>query len=122
MISFVRGEAALDDVISAIDGNQHLIWDNSTQYYTTVTQKIDTEHCAKLVGICFAEASGADMALISMNKWYRMDDSGDLNLDGVSGALFPLPVSDHPPHRLAPEHPDRDAHRQARQGTRRNGL
>lgn len=94
MISFVTGESTLDDVVSTIDGNQHLIWDNSTQYYTTVTQKIDTEHCAKLVGICFAEASGADMALISMNKWYRMDDSGDLNLDGVSGALFPLPVSD----------------------------
>ncbi len=94
MISFVTGESTLDDVVSTIDGNQHLIWDNSTQYYTTVTQKIDTEHCAKLVGICFAEASSADMALISMNKWYRMDDSGDLNLDGVSGALFPLPVSD----------------------------
>ena len=94
MISFVRGECSLDDVISASDGSQHLIWDNSSQYYTTVTQKIDTEHCARLVGICFAEASGADMALISMNKWYRMDDSGDLNLDGVSGALFPLPVSD----------------------------
>lgn len=94
MISFVRGEAALDDVISAIDGSQHLIWDNSSQYYTAVTQKIDTEHCARLVGICFAEASGADLALISMNKWYRMDSSGDLNIDGVSGALFPLPVSD----------------------------
>ena len=94
MISFVTGESTLDDVVSTIDGNQHLIWDNSDQYYTTVTQKIDTEHCAKLVGICFAEASGADMALISMNKWYRMDDSGDLNLDGVSGALFPLPVTD----------------------------
>lgn len=94
MISFVTGESTLDDVVSTIDGNQHLIWANSTQYYTTVTQKIDTKHCAKLVGICFAEASGADMALISMNKWYRMDDSGDLNLDGVSGALFPLPVSD----------------------------
>ena len=94
MISFVRGECSLDDVISAIDGSQHLIWDNSSQYYTTVTQKIDTEHCAKLVGICFAEASGADLALISMNKWYRMDASGDLNIDGVSGALFPLPVSD----------------------------
>ena len=94
MISFVTGESTLDDVVSTIDGNQHLIWDNSTQYYTTVTQKIDTKHCSKLVGICFAEASGADMALISMNKWYRMDDSGDLNLDGVSGALFPLPVSD----------------------------
>lgn len=94
MISFVTGESTLDDVVSTIDGNQHLIWDNSTQYYTTVTQKIDTKHCSKLVGICFAEASGADMALISMNKWYRMDDSGDLNLDGMSGAPFPLPVSD----------------------------
>lgn len=99
MISFVTGESTLDDVVSTIDGNQHLIWDNSTQYYTTVTQKIDTKHCSKLVGICFAEASGADMALISMNKWYRMDDSGDLNLDGVSGALSrcPCPIRRSPP-------------------------
>lgn len=94
MISFVTGTSSLEDVIATIDGDQHMIWDNSSAYYTTVTQKIDTDHCAKLVGICFAQASGADMALISKNKWYKMDDQGDLNLEGVSGALFPLPVSD----------------------------
>ena len=32
--------------------HQPLIQDNSAQYYTTVTQKTDTDHCAKLVGIC----------------------------------------------------------------------
>ena len=37
---------------ATIDVSQPLIQDNSAQYYTTVTQKIDTDHCAKLVGIC----------------------------------------------------------------------
>lgn len=94
MIAYVKGEAELADVAKAFDDNQHLIWDNTTQHYTTVTQKIDTDHCAKLVGICFAEAADADLALISKNKWYKMDEAGDLNLEGVSGALFPLPVTD----------------------------
>lgn len=94
MIAYVKGEAELTDVARAFDDNQHLIWDNTTQHYTTVTQKIDTDHCAKLVGICFAEAADADLALISKNKWYKMDEAGDLNLDGVSGALFALPVTD----------------------------
>lgn len=94
MIAYVKGEVSLDDVAKAFDDNQHLIQDNSAQHWTTVTQKIDTDHCAKLVGICFAEASGADLALISKNKWYKIDDAGDLNLDGVSGSLFPLPVTD----------------------------
>ena len=94
MISFTRGEATLDDVVKSFDDNQHLIWDNSSKVYTTVKQKLDTDSCAKLVGISFAKATGADMALISKNKWYKLDDVGDLNLDGVSGALFPLPVTD----------------------------
>ena len=35
------------------------------------------------------------MALISENKWYRTTDKiSDLNLDGVSGALFALPLTD----------------------------
>ena len=93
-IAYVQNEATLDDVIRAFDDNQHLLWDNTETYYTTVTQKIDTDHCARLVGICFAEASGADMALVSKNKWYKIDGAGDLNLEGVSGALFPLPVTD----------------------------
>lgn len=94
MISFIRGTASLDDVVKTFDDKQSLLWDKSSITYTTPSEKIDTDHCAKLIGISFAKAANADIALISKNKWYRLDDTGDLNLDGVSGALFPLPVSD----------------------------
>lgn len=94
MISFIRGEATIDAVIASFDDNRDLVNDNSDDAYTTVAEKIDTNHCAKLVGIIYAKASGADMALISKNKWYKLDKNEDLNFDGVSGALFPLPVTD----------------------------
>lgn len=94
VLDYIKGDAELDDVISAFDDNQYLLKDNSAAAYTVVTEKIDTDNCARLVGICFAQASGADLALISKNKWYRDDDETDLNSAGVSGALFALPVTD----------------------------
>ena len=94
MLSFIRGDARLRDVVQSFDENQHLIADNSLAAYTKVTEKLDTSACAKAIGICFAKASGADLALISKNKWYKLEKSKDLNLEGVSGALYPLPVTD----------------------------
>ena len=94
MLSFIRGDAGLQDVVQSFDENQHLIADNSLAAYTKVTEKLDTSACAKAIGICFAKASGADLALISKNKWYKLGKSKDLNLEGVSGALYPLPVTD----------------------------
>lgn len=95
MLDYIKGEADLDDVINAFDENRHLLMDNSSAAYTTVTEKLDMDDCAKLVGICLGKASGADLALISKNKWYRTTGKiSDFNLDGVSGALFPLPVTD----------------------------
>lgn len=94
VLDYIKGNATLDDVIDAFDENQHLLTDNSPAIYTTVNEKIDTDDCARLVGICFARASGADLALISKNKWYREDVETDLNSAGVSGALFALPVTD----------------------------
>ena len=94
VISFIKGERSLDAVIKDFDDAQHLLKDNSETVYTTVTEKIDTEDCARLIGICFAEAVDADLALISVNKWYKLDRDDALNTDGVSGALFPLPVTD----------------------------
>ena len=44
MISFVTGTSSLEDVIATIDGDQHMIWDNSSAYYTTVTQKLSLIH------------------------------------------------------------------------------
>ena len=94
MISFLQGTSELEDVIRAFDENQTLLADASGSCYTVITEKIETEDCARLVGICFAKATGADLALISVNKWYKLQDAGELNPDGVSGALFPLPVTD----------------------------
>lgn len=94
MLSFIRGDARSRDVVQSFDENQHLIADNSLAAYTKVTEKLDTSACAKAIGICFAKASGADLALISKNKWYKMTKAKDLNFEGVSGALYPLPVTD----------------------------
>lgn len=52
------------------------------------------DDCAKLVGIGFAQATGSDAALISVNTPVHDPDSTALNANGVSGSLFPPPVSD----------------------------
>lgn len=94
MIQYINGECTSEDVAKEMDANQHLLQDNLAAAYTTVAEKLDTDDCARLVGICFGKASGADLALISKNKWYKRDEVDDLNLSGVSGSLFPLPVTD----------------------------
>lgn len=96
VISYIKGDAALDDVIRCFDENQHLLTDNDPEVYTTVTETIGTEDCARLVGIIFGEATGADAALISYNVWnYNQDYTFKyMNQKGVSGCLFPLPVGD----------------------------
>ena len=90
--SYIKGDIILDDVIKAFDADQKLLTDNASETYTTVKGTLNTDECAKLVGICFAQASGADLSLISKNKWYK--DGGDLNSDGVSGSLYAIPVTD----------------------------
>lgn len=94
MIEFVKGNATLDDVIRCFDENQYRITENKPDVYTTVTETIDTEDCARAVGIAFAQATGSEAALISENKWFFAPEIYALNEKGVSGALFPLPVDD----------------------------
>lgn len=81
------------EVMSTVEGLNSMsagFEDNSAQVYTTVTEKLDTDDCTRLVGICFAKASGADLALVSQNKWYPVEEgNNDLNSD-----LYALPVTD----------------------------
>ncbi len=93
MIDYVKGNATLDEVIQCFDENQHLLTDEIPPY-TTVSEMIDTADCAKLVGIIYGEATGADAALISYNEWHYYLDSKYMNNKGVSGSLFPMPVTD----------------------------
>ena len=94
MIEFVKGNATLDDVVRCFDENQYRITENKPVSYTTATETIGTEDCARAVGIAFAQATGSEAALISMNKWTYDTEVYTMNDKGVSGALFPLSVGD----------------------------
>lgn len=94
MIDYIKGDATLEDVINCFDENQKLITEDTLTYYTTVTEMLDADTCAKLVGICFAQAVDADVALISKNPWMFDLEAFEMNKEGVSGALFPMKISD----------------------------
>ena len=94
MIDFACGRTDIDDVIRFIDDNQKLITDNVVTTYTTASETISMEDCARAVGIAFGQATGAEAALISTNPWVYDPDAIDMNPKGVSGCLFPLPVGD----------------------------
>lgn len=94
VLDYIKGNATLDDIVKVMDDNQHLAQDGSEAAFTAVTEKLDQDDCARLVGVCFGKAAGADLALVSKNKWYREDQETDLNSEGVSGALFAMPITD----------------------------
>lgn len=94
MLEFIKGEAELEDVIACFDESQHLLLDNDVTSYTTVTETISQEDCAKMVGISFAQAIGAEAALISTNPWRYDPNVTEMNQGGVSGRLFAGSVAD----------------------------
>lgn len=92
MINYIRGNCDLEEVINSFDNNQSLVTDNTAVAYTTVTETLDTDDCARLVGICFAKATNSEVALISENAYHPED--ADMNIEGVNGSLFKLPVTE----------------------------
>lgn len=95
VLDYAGGRLTLDGLVAAIDGSQHLLFDDDSIIYTTLTEELDTDDCTRLVGICLSQASGADLALISENRWYKTENGyGGLDTHGVSGSLFPMPIKD----------------------------
>ena len=94
MLEFVKGEATLDDVVACFDDNQHLLTNSDVTYYTTASEILSMDDCAKAVGISFAQATGAEAALISTNPWTSNDGVLEMNKYGVSGRLFAVGVAD----------------------------
>ena len=90
MLDYVKNQATLQDVIDCVDEGQSLI--GVPVRFTTVTETLNTDDCARLVGIAFAEAVGADAALVSENEYHRGDSR--MNKEGVSGSLFCVPVTE----------------------------
>ncbi len=92
VLDYINGKAALDDIVKSVDDSKALM-DSDAVYCTTVTETVDMDACAQWVGIAYAQATGADFALMSKNKWYELD-SGKLNPNGVNGCLYPVPITD----------------------------
>lgn len=46
------------------------------------------------MGIQFTKASGADVALVSTNKWYQTDEDVAMNTKGVQCPLYAMPITD----------------------------
>lgn len=94
MFAFMRGECDAVDIAKELDSDEHLLADNSENIFTTVAETLDVEDCAKLVGICFAKACGADAALVSTNKWFPSDEDIAMNTRGVQCPLYAMPITD----------------------------
>lgn len=94
MLDFIAGRCELQDVITRFDEDQKLITENIVETYTVVTERIETEDCARLNGIAFAKAVDADGALVSYNRYSGINGDLSMNNYGVSGCLFPEPLDE----------------------------
>ncbi len=93
VLSYICDEVSLDDVVKTLDDSKPLM-DDIGVMCTTVTETVDTDACVQWVGIAYVQATGADVALVSKNKWYALEPSNLLNTRGVNGCLYPVPVTD----------------------------
>ena len=91
LISFIRGERELDEVINYIDDNQHLLTEEM-ESFTVAEETISIENCAKIIGISFAEATDADFSIVSMGGMCM--ETGATNGDGVNGKLFAKKITE----------------------------
>lgn len=91
--SFITGQSGLDDVVRAIDDSQDEVVNNVVEAFTTVTEQISQEDCARLVGTAFARSTDSELALVSLNKWITGHTSTQ-NPEGVSGSLYPVEVTE----------------------------
>lgn len=94
MIDYICDKATLDDVIQSFDDSQRMITHNETKVYTTATEDLDISDCARLVGICFAQATGSDLALISEDTWNYNTEVDTMNREGVSGSIYQVSIRD----------------------------
>ena len=80
MLEFMQDKASIKDVADQLDEDQDSVVNNQPEVFTTATEEISQESCAKLVGRCFAEATGSDT---------------NQNNGGVSGKLYVKNITDY---------------------------
>ena len=94
MLDFMRGDASMEEVIAQLDGDQDKVVNNKPDIFTTATEIISQEDCARLIGRCFAQATGSDLALVSLSTWIPGNPT-EQNHHGVSTKLYAKGVTDY---------------------------
>ena len=92
MLEYMQNQATLEDVIRQVDGDQERVVNGDPEIITTATEVISQENCARLVGRCFAEATGSDLALVSLGTWISGNGINQNN-DCVGGKLYAKGIS-----------------------------
>lgn len=94
MLDFIKGDATMEDVIRQLDEDQDSVVNNAPDTITTVTEELSQEDCAMLVGRCFAQATGSDLALVSLSTWIPGNPT-DQNHHGVAAKLYAKGITDY---------------------------
>ena len=94
MLDFIKGDATMEDVIRQMDEDQDSVVNNTPDTITTVTEELSREDCAMLVGRCFAQATGSDLALVSLSTWIPGNPT-DQNHHGVAAKLYAKGITDY---------------------------
>ena len=94
MLDFIKGNATMEDVIRQLDEDQDSVVNNAPDTITTVTEELSQEDCAMLVGRCFAQATGSDLALVSLSTWIPGNPT-DQNHHGVAAKLYAKGITDY---------------------------
>ena len=94
MLDFIKGDATMEDVIRQMDEDQDSVVNNTQDTITTVTEELSQEDCAMLVGRCFAQATGSDLALVSLSTWIPGNPT-DQNHHGVAAKLYAKGITDY---------------------------
>ena len=94
MLDFIKGNATMEDVIRQLDEDQDSVVNNTPDVITTVTEELSQEDCAMLVGRCFAQATGSDLALVSLSTWIPGNPT-EQNHHGVAAKLYAKGITDY---------------------------
>ena len=94
MLDFMKGNATMEDVVRQLDEDQDSVVNNTPDTITTVTEELSQEDCAMLVGRCFAQATGSDLALVSLSTWIPGNPT-DQNHHGVAAKLYAKGITDY---------------------------
>ena len=87
MLEYMQDKATIEDVVKQLEDDQESVVNNKPEVITTTTEVISQENCAQLVGRCFAQATGSDLALVSLGTWIS-GNGLDQNNDCVSTKMY----------------------------------